>query len=91
MSGRVPRARRSLLAERWRLAMSLWEWAPRSPWYSFSKACGRALANRTRQDNVGAELYVGERGTENFTDTRACPSNSRPKSDLRGTWTTLSR
>jgi putative ABC transport system permease protein len=68
MSGRVPLARRNLLAERRRFTMSLLGVGAAIALILLLQGLwsGTRLQISAYQDNVGAELYVGQRGTRNF-------------------------
>ena len=76
MSARVPLARRNLLAEPRRLVMSLLGVGAAIALVLLLQGLwsGTRLQVSAYQDNVGAELYVGQRGTKNFgTDNSRVP------------------
>lgn len=78
MSGRVPLARRNLLAERRRFTMSLLGVGAAIALILLLQGLwsGTQLQISAYQDNVGAELYVGQRGTKNFgTDNSRVPES----------------
>lgn len=76
MSARVPLARRNLLAERHRFTMSLLGVGAAIALILLLQGLwsGTRLQISAYQDSVGAELYVGQRGTKNFgTDNSRVP------------------
>lgn len=78
MAARVPLARRNLLAERRRLAMSLLGVGAAVALVLLLQGLwsGTRLQISAYQDNVGAELYVAQTGTKNFgTDNSRIPEN----------------
>ena len=76
MGARVPLARRNLLAEPRRFSMSLLGVGAAIALVLLLQGLwsGTRLQVSAYQDNVGAELYVGQRGTKNFgTDNSLVP------------------
>lgn len=88
MAKRVPLARRNLMAERRRFAMSLLGVGAAIALILLLQGlwAGTRLQVSAYQDNVGAELYVAQSGTKNFgTDNSRVPEEyARRVADIAG-------